>query len=160
MIFPKNKVEQFQRQVGLVLSDLSEPSVDNSDLFGPSVDDSDLSGPSVDNKLKLLMDNLNRDKDGDLPFNVPEEGDASVKECLKKFNELYLTWKNYGCNLVMLQSTIKKEIHSCACKYLGVSDKEIHELAAQYDVLFSRENIKNQQRRGGNNCCGKCCTIF
>ena len=136
MISSNQKVGQFQQQVGFIVSNLSEPSVND--------------------KLMLLFKNLNEGEDSDLPFIVPEKGDASAKECLKKLNELYLTWKKDGCDPVMLQSTISKEIHMCACKYLGASDKEISALAEQYDALLSCDDIKKQQRRGNN----KCCTIF
>ena len=135
MISLNQEVSQFQQQVGLIVSNLSEPSVND--------------------KLMLLMDNLNRGKDSDLPFIVPEKGDASAKECLKKLNDLYLDWKNKGCDEVYLESLIGMNMHQCIAEYLGSSDKEISALTEQYDALLSQDDIKKQQR-DDKKCCSIC----
>jgi len=136
MISSNQKVSQFQQQVGFILSNLSEPSVND--------------------KLMLLMNNLNVGQDSDLPFIVPEKGDEGAKECLKKLNDLYLDWKNKGCDEVYLQSVIEMNIHRCIAEYLGGSDKEVGAPSEQYyDALLSQDDIKKQQRDDN-----KCCTIF
>ena len=137
MISSNKDLADFQEQVSNIISDISDPQVND--------------------KMELLMESMNAGEDSDLPFKV-EEGteDKPGKECRQKLNELYLTWKKDGCNPVMLNSIIRKEIHLCTCKYLGSSDKEISAPTEQHDALLSQDDIKKQQRREKN----KCCTIF
>ena len=111
---------------------------------------SDISEPPVNSKLEILAKSINdRSGDTELPFNVNEGTTEDAKKCLQKLNELYLQWKEKGCDEMMLEFEIKKSMYLCIYEYIGLKKEQLNVFSKQFDDFYSCEDINeynNQQK--------------
>ena len=130
---PNKDLSIFQQQVLDIISDVSEPPVND--------------------KLEVVTKNINaRSGDAELPLNINTDTTEDAKKCLQKLNELYLQWKEKGCDNMMLNTEIRKDIYLCLYEYVGATREELNRLSKKFDAMYSCEDVNTHRYHSGKNC--------